>query len=302
MASPDSGEDIPVPLYISGQRIPPQLTLLESPIRDGAVLSLGGPEGGVTPEPGGLAEIRVVSGPGAGSIYWLPAGYADIGSGPVEVCVWDKSMAPCALRVFVDGRGRCQVAPYEGVDAALDREPLAAAADWQPGQLIAVGRSLLGLEYYRPPDAALRPSADGAGVDFNRPPRLLPPERAARFQLPAPPSEAQRRPLPILMAAVPLVMGVAMAYFLHQVYLLAMAGLSPVMLIGSQLSERPGSSATPGKPWKRSALNGPASSPIRLRCSRSRPGRGGDCGRGAPPTRITWCSGSGRLTCHRAWS
>ena len=49
---------------------------------------------------------------------------------------------------------------------------------------------------------------------------------------------AERRPLPILMAAVPLVMGVAMAYFLHQVYLLAMAGLSPVMLIGSQLSER----------------------------------------------------------------
>src|SRR3984885_14002316 len=40
------------------------------------------------------------------------------------------------------------------------------------------------------------------------------------------------------MDAVPLVMGVAMAYFLHQVYLLAMAGLSPVMLIGSQLTER----------------------------------------------------------------
>ena len=140
--------------------------------------------------------------------------------------------------MFVDGRGRCQVAPFEGVEAALDREPLAAAAQWRPGQLVAVGRSLLGLAYYRPPDAALHPSADGAGLDFNRPPRLLPPERAARFQLPAPPSAAERRPLPFLMAAVPLVMGVAMAYFLHQVYLLAMAGLSPVMLIGSQLSER----------------------------------------------------------------
>jgi hypothetical protein len=33
------------------------------------------------------------------------------------------------------------------------------------------------------------------------------------------------------MAAVPLVMGAAMAYFLHQVYLLAMSGLSPFMLI-----------------------------------------------------------------------
>ena len=40
------------------------------------------------------------------------------------------------------------------------------------------------------------------------------------------------------MAVVPLVMGVAMAYFLHQVYLLAMAGLTPVMLLGSYLTER----------------------------------------------------------------
>jgi S-DNA-T family DNA segregation ATPase FtsK/SpoIIIE len=238
MASPDPGESWAVPLYISGQRVPPQLTLLESPIRDAAVLGLGGPEGSVTPEPGGLVEIRVVSGPGAGSIYWLPAGYADIGSGPVGVCLWDRAVSPSALRVFVDGRGRCQVAPYDGVEAALDREPLAAAAQWRPGQLIAVGRSLLGLARYRPPDAALHPSADGSGLDFNRPPRLLPPERAARFQLPVPPSVAERRPLPFLMAAVPLVMGIAMAYFLHQVYLLAMAGLSPVMLIGSQLSER----------------------------------------------------------------
>jgi S-DNA-T family DNA segregation ATPase FtsK/SpoIIIE len=238
MASADPGEHLPVPLYVSGQPIPPHLTLLESPIRDGAVLSLGGPAGGLTPEPGGLVEIRVVSGPGAGSIYWLPAGYADIGAGPVDVCVWDKAVAPRALRVLVDGRGRCQVAPYEGVQAALDREPLAAPAQWEPGQLIAVGRSLLGLAHYRPPDAALRPSADGSGIDFNRPPRLLPPERATRFQLPAPPSKAERRPLPILMAAVPLIMGVAMAYFLHQVYLLAIAALSPVMLLGSQLSER----------------------------------------------------------------
>jgi len=238
MASPDPDELYAVPLFVSGQPIPPQLSLLESPIRDGAVLSLGSPDGGVMPEPGGLVEIRAVSGPGAGSIYWLPAGCADIGTGPVDVRVRDKAVAERALRVFIDGRGRCQVAPYEGVQAALDREPLSAAAQWEPGQLLAVGRSLLGLVPYRPPDAALHPSADGAGVDFNRPPRLLPPKRDSRFQLPAPPSAAERRPLPILMAAVPLVMGAAMAYFLHQLYLLAIAGLSPVMLIGSQLTER----------------------------------------------------------------
>jgi S-DNA-T family DNA segregation ATPase FtsK/SpoIIIE len=239
MVSPDPEGPFGVPLYVANQRIPHQLTLLESPIRDGTVVSLGSPEGCVGPEPGGLVEIRVMSGPGAGSIYWLPAGQADIGSGDnADVRIWDEAVAPLALRIFVDGRGACQVAAYEGARAALDREPLAVAAQWQPGQVVTVGRSLLGLAHYEPPDAALHRSADGGGVDFNRPPRLLPPERATRFQLPAPPPEAERRPLPILVAAVPLVLGLAMAYFLHQVYLLAIAGLSPVMLIGSQLGER----------------------------------------------------------------
>ena len=232
-------EAVSVPLYLAGQRLPPQLSLLESPIRDGAVLSLGRPEGCLAPEPGGLVEVRVTSGPGAGSIYWLPAGEADIGSGEgADVRIWDETVPPLALRLFVDGRGGCQVVPFEGVHAYLERQPLAAAAQWLPGQAISVGDSLVGLAAYRPPDAALHPSADGLALDFNRPPRLLPPERPSRFQLPMPPPEADRRPLPVLMAVVPLVLGVAMAYFLHQVYLLAIAGLTPAMLIGSYLTER----------------------------------------------------------------
>ena len=44
--------------------------------------------------------------------------------------------------------------------------------------------------------------------------------------------------MPILMAVLPVVAGVAMAVFLHEIYLLAMCVLSPVMLIGSTVSER----------------------------------------------------------------
>ena len=94
-----------------------------------------------------------------------------------------------------------------------------------------------GLVAHTLPGAALTRSGDG-GIDFNRPPRLLPPPAATRITLPTPPAPVERRPLPVLMAVLPLIMGVAMAFFLRQVYLLAMAGLSPVLLVGSALSER----------------------------------------------------------------
>ena len=233
-----SAEWMSVPLYVNHRQIPPQLSLAEAWIRDGAVVSLGDPDGCVSPEQAGLVEVRAMSGPMAGAIWRLGAGHWDIGSGHGTVRLGDPAVPAAALRVFVDGRGCCQVAPYEGVGAAVDRELLTAPAQWQPGQTLAIGNSLLGLAPYEPPDAALRPSPDGSGLDFNRPPRLLRPERATRFQLPTPPSDPDRRPLPILMAALPLVMGVAMAFLLHQIYLLAMAGLSPLMLVGSYFSER----------------------------------------------------------------
>jgi S-DNA-T family DNA segregation ATPase FtsK/SpoIIIE len=114
------------------------------------------------------------------------------------------------------------------------------AASWRPGQQVAVGDTLLDLVPYEQPDAALNPAGDGAGLEFNRPPRLLPPGVTIRFQLPAPPGRPERRPVPVLMAVVPVLLGVGMAYFLRQVSMLAMAAFSPVMLLGSYVSDRRG--------------------------------------------------------------
>ena len=44
----------------------------------------------------------------------------------------------------------------------------------------------------------------------------------------------------MLAAGLPLVIGLTLAFLQHHVYLLAMAGLSPVLLIGGALSERGG--------------------------------------------------------------
>ncbi|HTU05591.1 MAG TPA: hypothetical protein VMG13_08560, partial [Trebonia sp.] len=228
-----------IPLYLDYQRVAPDLTIADSPLRDGSVVSLGGPEGCLYPEPTGLIEIRVAGGPAAGTVHRLSLGEASIGSGPgAGIRIADPAVPEFALHIAVDRRGGCQVTAHAGTRATLDGEPLTAPAQWQPGQQIAVGATLLGLAPYEPPDAALHPSEDGTGIDFNRPPRLLPPERVSKFQLPARPAENERRPLPVLMAIVPLVMGVAMAYFMHEIYMLALSALSPVMLVGNHFSER----------------------------------------------------------------
>jgi S-DNA-T family DNA segregation ATPase FtsK/SpoIIIE len=143
-----------------------------------------------------------------------------------------------ALHLTVDPRGACQLAADAGVAATLDGAPVTAPVDWRPGQQLAVYGSLLELAPYEPPDAALRLSQDGAGLDFNRPPRLLPPVRETRFQLPVPPVRGERRPLPILMAVIPVVLGVVLAYAIHEIYMLAMCALSPVTMIGSYFSDR----------------------------------------------------------------
>jgi len=227
------------PLYIDYQLVPPSLPLAQSPLRDGSVISLGSPQGCVYPEQTGLIEIRVAGGPAAGAVHRLSLGEITVGSGQaVAVQLNDPQVPEFALHITVDRRGDCAVAAYQGAQVTLEGEPLSAPVQWQPGQQIAVGATLLGLAPYEPPDAALRPSEDGAGIDFNRPPRLLPAERVTRFQLPAPPAANERRPLPVLMAVVPVLMGVAMAFFIHEIYLLAISALSPVMLIGNHLSER----------------------------------------------------------------
>jgi DNA segregation ATPase FtsK/SpoIIIE, S-DNA-T family len=226
-------------LFVDHQLVPPGQDLASSPLRAGCVVSIGDPAGCLPSEPTGAIELRIAGGPAAGAVHRLSPGAADIGSGPLaHVRIADPDVPAHAIRVTVDSRGECQVAARDGVTAAKDREPLAGPVRWLPGQQVTVGGTLLELAPYEPPDAALQPSEDGSGLDFNRPPRLLPPERQTRFRLPAPPTRDERRPLPILMAVVPVIMGVAMAVLIHEIYMLAMCMMSPVMLIGNHFSDR----------------------------------------------------------------
>src|SRR6201996_4085579 len=115
------------PLYVDYQLVPPGLSLGQSPLREGSVISLGSPEGCMYPEPTGLVEIRVAGGPAAGAVHRLSLGETTVGSGPEAAVQLDEPRVPgLALHVTVDPRGRCGVAAYQGVQATLEGEPLGA--------------------------------------------------------------------------------------------------------------------------------------------------------------------------------
>ncbi|WP_413757656.1 FtsK/SpoIIIE domain-containing protein [Streptomyces sp. MMBL 11-3] len=228
--------------YVDGHPVDPGSTIATSPLREGAVVSLYDPAGCLPGEPTGLVELRVVGGPAAGSVHRLGIGRYDIGSGPAcAVRVDDPELAPRALTLSVATDGTCQVALHgEEKDkeaVTLDGEPL-DGKDWPLGAQIAVGNTLLELDRYSPPDAALKWSEDGTGLDYNRPPRLQPPERQTRFKLPAKPRDFEARPLPWLMAVTPLVGAVVAVMIFGRWYYLIMALLSPVILFGNYFMDK----------------------------------------------------------------
>ncbi len=115
----------------------------------------------------------------------------------------------------------------------LQRYPLTEAATWEPGQALVVGDSLLALAVPTAPDASLSPTPTGATLDYNRPPRLLPPARTTDFTLPNEPRKPDRTPVPILMVLLPVVMGVAMYLWTKSPWSLMFIAMSPLMAIGN---------------------------------------------------------------------
>ncbi|MFF5159872.1 FtsK/SpoIIIE domain-containing protein [Streptomyces sp. NPDC000348] len=257
-------------VYVDGYAVDPGATVVGSPLRDGAVVSLQDPSGCLPGEPSGLVELRVVGGPAAGFVHRLGVGRYDIGSGAASyVRVEDPEVDGRALTLSVATDGTCQVVLHcdeEGV--TLDGKPIAGPEeekkgdkegkkrkerrkggeetagkkadgfDWPLGAQIGIGNTLLQLTRYTPPDAALKWSDDGIGLDYNRPPRLRPAERQTSFRLPSAPREYEARPLPWLMALTPLVGAVVMVAIFQRWYYLIMAGLSPILLFANYFNDK----------------------------------------------------------------
>ncbi|MBW8816663.1 MAG: cell division protein FtsK, partial [Streptomyces sp.] len=233
-------------VLVDGRMVPVSGSLSTAGLRAGSSVVVGARDAvaayETSPEDA-LVQLRIVSGEGAGTTLHAWRGLATIGSSAdASLRIDDRTrLAATELIVDIAGAEAVTVRPAAAETAAtLDGEAIAASTPtlWPIGGQIAVAGRLI--ELARPDDdiAAFVPSEQGGGIDYNRPPRILPPETSTSLRLPAPPRDQKARPLPILAAILPLVIAGASALLMQNYYFLLIAALSPVTIVANFVTDK----------------------------------------------------------------
>ena len=245
-------------LYQGGRRLPPEAPLAEAGLLEGANVSFAvRPSAPAEPPP--LLELHTVSGVGAGAIHPLPAGRPSVGSaGRCAIPV--PGAAPLAAEITVTPDGVVSVLLHDGASlvAVVAPEPApepkpqrgepvvpkpappAAPAPpgggegalWLPADAdLLVRDTLLRWTEPAPPDSSVQPTDDGIALDFNRPPRIVEPVAQRRHRVPKRPVFRGRNPFPMVMVLAPAVMGLTMAFLLHNLLFSMFEFVSPIFAV-----------------------------------------------------------------------
>ncbi|MET8828892.1 FtsK/SpoIIIE domain-containing protein [Streptomyces sp. NPDC004610] len=223
-------------LYLGPDALPADRPVGQLGLRAGELLSLGVPLALPPVEPEGVLELRAVGGEGAGAVFRLPPGEYTVGAAEscaVRLTAAGMPSVAAGLRIAADGTAEARALAPDGV--LLDARP---AADWTPlpvGGVLTAGPVLLELAVPTRPDAAVQPAEDGT-LDYNRPPRLLPPPVDNRFRLPQPPGKPPRHPLQLAIIFAPLLMSFTGVLVFNNARYLVFGLLSPVIALVGQLS------------------------------------------------------------------
>jgi S-DNA-T family DNA segregation ATPase FtsK/SpoIIIE len=223
----------------------PDVPLAESALRSGASVP---PRQTDELAPGTL-RLELVGGPFSGDALPVARGIAvGIGSGAsASLCIADPALADVHATVTVadgaaaDGRPApltAVVAPAAGADVWVNGELVEGTATIVPADLVQLGSSVLRLGIAPVGDADLTPDALGER-GFNRPSRIRPAAEQPVVALPGDkPQDPDESPMPWLSAIIPVVLGVTMAVVFGRAIMLLMAAASPIMVIGSFLTNR----------------------------------------------------------------
>lgn len=234
--APNGMEESEPILYIGSDPVDPAATLQIAGVRDGMDLGLGTPVP-TAPEPEGHTEVRVVSGPGAGTVFRLVPGDYDIGSGTACRIRLAEGSPAVAARVRLKLDGTAQLLLTNG--ALLDGRPVETTIAWREGSLLTVGDTLLELTSRWSARAPLTAAPDGLGLEFNRPPRFLPSAVRDKFRLPTSPIKPDKRPIPLLPILLLPAASAAIAIFVTKNWTFVfIALLSPIAALITQFGSR----------------------------------------------------------------
>lgn len=217
---------------VSGAAIDPLVSLRAADIRQGTLVVVresAAPQGGTD---AGLVDIGVSSGPHTGRFVRLGPGRHSIGSAPSSDAVFPPLPAQ-ALIARVDMRMGVEVRAVSAlVYADLAGTPLTQEFTAWPAEVdLRIGDVLLQQRGVTEIGALLEPVEDGSAVNVNRPPRLRPVGLDEGFRIPAAPAYHAKNSLPWLAALLPLAGGVVSAFIFQSFAFLALALLSPIMVM-----------------------------------------------------------------------
>ncbi len=196
----------------------------------------------------GTPRLEIVGGPFAGETVPLQPGQPlRLGSAAgLEIVIADPFLAAHHVTLGLDPlqtpEGRpapmtLTVIPIDTTQPLLvNGEAVTGEQRLVPADLLQLGSVVLRLGLAPASDADLSPDRVGMR-GFNRPSRIAPAKSAPVLQLPGDrPEEQDRSPLPWLSAVIPVVLGVTMAVLFQRPVMLLMAAASPIMVIGSFLT------------------------------------------------------------------
>ncbi len=213
---------------------------------DGAVLHVGGTDRPETER--GVVHLLVVGGVDAGRTRRLSPGTfriaaADDGSPTVGADAADHP--GLEARIAFDGSVTVRQAPTDepviGSAGSVTIEQDEIGDEWMawvPDALVRLGSTVLTVRPVEVVDRMLLRPPDSGQLDFNRPPRLLPPFLTTQFRIPKPPVPPQRSAIPWIMVFVPAMFGIVMATVFHSPFYLLFAAMTPIMVIGQTVTAR----------------------------------------------------------------
>jgi DNA segregation ATPase FtsK/SpoIIIE, S-DNA-T family len=224
-----------------GRGLDPGTALIEAGLRWGDRLALG-PIVREATQVGGRprVELAVGSGPCAGQRWELGDGSFRLGRDPTaDVHIDDPSISRDHLEVRVT-EGEVSVVDIESANgAALDGARLRPNREYRlaEGEELELGRTMVRVRSLGPTSDSGVPLVAGR-LEFNRPPRVRSRWEPFEEELPPPPSRGRRARLPLAASLLPLAAGLLLFFLLDSPVMLAIAGLSPLMAIGSYVGDR----------------------------------------------------------------